>query len=203
MPSQDPVATAAPDSATPSTPTPRRQATPRQKVIWREEFDRIIIENRGRMSASLIADLIGHGCTRNSVIGRAHRLGLEKLSRQDPERTTRPRSTVIRRRESRVPDAPQVIDTLIPFEQRKTLLTLGPGDCRWPVGDPQAAGFFFCGAEKFGQESYCAAHYHRAHTYTPRPGERKPAARNYSPLSLRVFGPGAAPADRWLSGNAA
>ena len=178
---------------------------PRQKLIWCEEFDRIIIDNRGRMSSALIAELIGHGCTRSAVVGRARRLGLEKLSRVDPQRSTRPRATPPRHAGFNldVPwnsEVPPLIDTLIPLEQRRTLLTLGPRDCRWPVGDPQAEGFFFCGAEKAGDESYCAAHCHRA-LQPPAPRDAtaaKNGTRNFHVLPVRAFGPGAAPADRWL-----
>src|SRR5689334_17624313 len=118
MPSQDHAAT--------SVQTPREQPTSRQKPIWSEERDRIIIENRGRMSASLIAGLIGQGGTRLAVIGRARRLGLEMRARHDPVRSTRPRAvrprtTPIHPLSSGIPDVPPVIDTLIPFEQRKTL----------------------------------------------------------------------------------
>src|SRR5258708_29156777 len=101
MPSQDPNA------------TPRQRATPGQKLIWSEEHDRIIIENRGRMSASLIAELIGGGCTRSAVLGRARRLGLEKLSPHDPassmrKRPTAPRPTVINPIIPWIPDVPPV-----------------------------------------------------------------------------------------------
>jgi hypothetical protein len=30
-------------------------------------------------------------------------------------------------------------DPIIPIAQRKTMTTLLPDDCRWPIGDPQAA----------------------------------------------------------------
>jgi GcrA cell cycle regulator len=196
MPLQDPIA------------TPRQRATPGQKLIWSEEHDRIIIENRGRMSASLIAELIGGGCTRSAVLGRAWRLGLEKLSRHDPASSMRKRAAalqpiVINPSMTWVSDVPPVIDTLIPFEQRKTLLTLGPRDCRWPVGDPQAEDFFYCGAEKFSGGSYCAAHRQRALRPPRDATDAKNVARNFNTLPVRAFGPGAAPADRWLRDSAA
>jgi GcrA cell cycle regulator len=198
MPSQDPIISA---------PT-GQQAAPRQQVIWSEEHDRIIIENRGRMSASRIAELIGGGCTRSAVLGRAYRLGLEKLSRHVPARSMRQRAVnpwpvVINPCVPLIPDVPPVVDTLIPFEQRKTLLTLGPRDCHWPVGDPQAEDFFFCGAERSGHASYCAAHLQRALRPPRDVPDAKNAARNFNTLPVRAFGPGAAPADRWLRGSAA
>src|SRR5690348_2961 len=106
---------------TPVSPTPQQTAPP-QKMIWSEERDRIIIDNRGRLSASLIADLIGHGCTRSAVIGRARRLGLKRLTRRDPERSIRPRALklwqiVQNPQFPPIPDVAPVVDTLIPFEQ--------------------------------------------------------------------------------------
>jgi GcrA cell cycle regulator len=39
-----------------------------------------------------------------------------------------------------------------------TILTLGEHACRWPIGDPDEAGFGFCGARRAGSSSYCEAH---------------------------------------------
>ena len=60
-------------------------------------------------------------------------------------------------------------DMAIPVEQRRTLLgspfgaypAIEPGQCRWPVGDPEDPGFFFCGAHS-GDHTYCSPHRRRA-----------------------------------------
>jgi hypothetical protein len=44
---------------------------------------------------------------------------------------------------------------------RKTVNTLLPDDCRWPIGDPQVAGFHFCGKQKKGGP-YCDDHMRQA-----------------------------------------
>jgi len=67
-------------------------------------------------------------------------------------------------------------DLIIPIAQRKTMTTLLPDDCRWPIGDPQVAGFHFCGKRKQDGRSYCQFHVLRASapgrprvfTYRPR-----------------------------------
>ena len=67
-------------------------------------------------------------------------------------------------------------DPIIPIAQRKTMATLLPNDCRWPIGDPQAAGFHFCGKRKQDGHPYCELHVRRASspsrartmTYRPR-----------------------------------
>jgi GcrA cell cycle regulator len=48
----------------------------------------------------------------------------------------------------------------IQFDARPsaTILTLGEHACRWPIGDPDDAGFGFCGARRTGHSSYCEAH---------------------------------------------
>jgi hypothetical protein len=55
-------------------------------------------------------------------------------------------------------------DLIIPIAQRKTITTLLPADCRWPIGDPQVAGFHFCGKRKQNGHPYCEFHVHRAST---------------------------------------
>jgi GcrA cell cycle regulator len=67
-------------------------------------------------------------------------------------------------------------EPIIPLAQRKTMTTLLPDDCRWPIGDPQAAGFHFCGKHKQSGHPYCEFHVRRAcspgrprlMTYRPR-----------------------------------
>jgi hypothetical protein len=44
-------------------------------------------------------------------------------------------------------------EPIIPVTPRKTMTTLLPDDCRWPIGDPQVAGFQFCGKSKQGRPS--------------------------------------------------
>ena len=61
-----------------------------------------------------------------------------------------------------------LLDADIPHSQRRSLVELRTWTCRWPVGDPSTAGFFFCGAESLPNRSYCAAHCARAY----RPAEK-------------------------------
>ena len=74
------------------------------------------------------------------------------------------------------PPAPPEFEPIIPIAQRKTMATLLPGDCRWPIGDPQVADFHFCGKRKQDGHPYCEFHVRRASaparpraiTYRPR-----------------------------------
>jgi GcrA cell cycle regulator len=67
------------------------------------------------------------------------------------------------------PSAPDE-DAVIPVAKRKTMTTLMPDDCRWPIGDPQAEGFHFCGEHKQAGHPYCQHHVRLAGTPSkPRP----------------------------------
>lgn len=139
------------------------------------------------MTATAIAAALGErfGVTvsRNVIIGKAARCGLqltgkscgdrprltpEERERREREREWRWHESRMRKRrelgwsEPRKPTPPplDVIDQLIPFEQRKQLLELERGMCKWPVGHPGEPGLFFCGGTANG--SYCASHFMRS-----------------------------------------
>jgi GcrA cell cycle regulator len=126
------------------------------------------------------------GVTRNAVIGKIHRLGLAPgrpaaaPGRACPPRTRRPRFSsqrqLLRLIETQAP-APAGQETLafaaiaIDSAQRCSFLELGQGKCRWPVGDPAAADFAFCGNTTATGFSYCAGHARMAY----RPAARRRA----------------------------
>lgn len=124
------------------------------------------------LSASQIAAELG-GISRNAVIGKCHRLGLtgrpRKSSAPKQPRAQR-RASGFARSDNRLEPIvktmplpkPRVEDGAIPAAQRKTLLQLDAHTCRWPVGDPGTADFFFCGAEPQPDRRYCEAHCSRA-----------------------------------------
>ncbi len=66
-------------------------------------------------------------------------------------------------------------DLKVAVSQRKTINTLLPDDCRWPIGDPQVADFHFCGKRKVKDHSYCAFHVRRGF----QPG--RPREMHYRP----------------------
>jgi GcrA cell cycle regulator len=66
-------------------------------------------------------------------------------------------------------------DAHIPIVQRRSLLDLDSRTCRWPVHDPAAPDFFFCGAQSAFGRPYCATHCaraYRAQGETPTTRER-------------------------------
>ncbi len=120
------------------------------------------------------------GITRNAVIGKIHRLGLS------PGRpaTRPPRAGVPGGRRPRPPsprqmlrlvyaDAPGIAAVAVDSEvidsaQRCSLLELTQSACRWPVSDPGAADFSFCGNEAHTGFPYCAAHARMAYRFPTR-----------------------------------
>src|SRR5690606_41503996 len=45
----------------------------------------------------------------------------------------------------------------------RTILTVEPGECRFPIGDPRTPGFGLCGHEAIPGGSYCLGHARRAY----------------------------------------
>ena len=59
--------------------------------------------------------------------------------------------------------APEVQELFIPETQRLTLLQLSEETCKWPIGDPLTADFFFCGGHAEENKPYCEFHSRRAY----------------------------------------
>ncbi|WP_064737295.1 GcrA family cell cycle regulator [Bradyrhizobium sp. Ai1a-2] len=133
------------------------------------------------LSSSQIAAELGGGISRNAVIGKVHRLGLNGLPRKEPSpapragrRPSTKRFIRIERPEPKKeiivdehaanmpdvinPDAVSAFDATIPVARRKGLMDLRKCDCRWPVGDPASPDFFFCGGPTKSGLPYCEPH---------------------------------------------
>jgi GcrA cell cycle regulator len=148
------------------------------------------------LSASQIAAELG-GITRNAVIGKVHRLGLSGRAKS-------PSSTAPRQRKARahphimrvarpamrgntalaqafdyeIEVEPELVDNIIPMGQRRNILELTEETCRWPIGDPGSAEFFFCGGQTATGLPYCGHHSRIA--YQPagdRRRDRRPQPR--------------------------
>lgn len=147
------------------------------------------------LSASQIAKQLG-GVTRNAVIGKVHRLGLSgRATPSQPTRTVfkapRPARPAVsstpspRRSESHsshpTPPRPIVYDEA---PGSATVLTLGAHMCKWPIGDPSADSFTFCGKVNGGDGPYCAQHAQVA--YQPQQSRRK-SGPNELARSLRRY----------------
>jgi len=122
------------------------------------------------------------GVTRNAVIGKLNRLGLSRPARPtarteaaENPRVPRPRAITQRQILRAVhAETPRVVaavpaPTVVSIE-RCTLLELDRGKCRWPVSEPDAKDFLFCGNAVVAGLSYCSGHARMAYRL---PGQRR------------------------------
>ncbi len=144
------------------------------------------------LSASQIASQLG-GVTRNSVIGKVHRLNLtgraKPASVRPRPRKTRPSAPPVPQRHTpvgnslkpvlapsnlqiqtlpvleRVPKPVPIEDLVVPISLNVSLLALNEEMCKWPIGDPGARGFHFCGHRQYRNLPYCE--YHSRLAYQP------------------------------------
>jgi GcrA cell cycle regulator len=141
------------------------------------------------LSASQIAAELG-GITRNAVIGKVHRLGLSGRAKSTSSAAPRQRkarapahmmrigrsairgnTALAHAYEIEAEAEPELIDNIIPIGQRRTILELNDQTCHWPVGDPGASDFFFCGGNTLAGLPYCS--YHSRVAYQPASDRRR------------------------------
>jgi GcrA cell cycle regulator len=115
------------------------------------------------------------GVTRNAVIGKINRLGLSRpkdvIGRQLEQRRTaklarpktprtwrskRPRQNIFAQHEMLM--AAPAEDSPIYNGRGCTLLELSQAKCRWPISNPGAEDFCFCGNEPVKGLPYCLGH---------------------------------------------
>lgn len=138
------------------------------------------------LSASQIAAELG-GVTRNAVIGKVHRLSLSGRAKQSngprphrprtPRAPRAPRPMVIGNTALKLHRAPQprrlqlAEDVVVPIPLKASILSLNENTCRWPIGDPTAEDFCFCGHVPRDQSPYCE--YHARVAYQPQMERRR------------------------------
>ena len=137
-----------------------------QKMSWDEKNVARLRElwDQGLPTAQ-IGKLIGF--TKNAVVGKAHRIGLER--RPSPIRRTAVKPD---RKKARSPVMPK-----LNFETSKEIINIQNKEtstfqpvvknfftqpqkrgCEWPEGHPDESEFHFCGKERFEEKPYCLNH---------------------------------------------
>ena len=107
------------------------------------------------------------GFTKNAVVGKAHRIGLER--RPSPIRRTavkpdrkKARSPIMPKlnfevKKDEVKENPVHQQTFQPLVKNLFTKSLKRG-CEWPEGHPDESDFKFCGKERFEDKPYCIDH---------------------------------------------
>ena len=135
-------------------------------MSWTEEREQKLRKLWGEgYTASQIAEMLGGGTTRNSVIGKAHRLKL--AARVAPKQSKNPEKQAMASgldkkeeryisRKSRFKSL--LLDKNFEAENPKKLEELSNKNCRWPIGHPDEENFYFCGRNSVEGFSYCKLH---------------------------------------------
>ena len=111
------------------------------------------------------------GFTKNAVIGKAFRLGLER--RQNSRKKTAQSqsvSSVTMYRESnaqghsQITPKKEITRRREKFSFKKSIVGTGSfKSCQWPIGDPLEEGFHYCGGQNIPTKPYCIEHYKKAY----------------------------------------
>jgi len=148
-------------------------------TVWNEELIELLKKMRADgISAPDIAQRLGNGFTRNSVLGKAFRLGLDKAPPK-----TQLRQSMIAARRLRAKARPRIRPALpppmaveaLPMTNEVGTIPFADTDhrhCMWIPGDPRVDARV-CGKPRVPDSSWCAAHKPRA--YQPRRPDVSPA----------------------------
>jgi GcrA cell cycle regulator len=146
---------------------------------------------KNRIDAGLSCAQIAReiGVSRNAVIGKVNRLGLSRfkgatagrLERTGAPKMPRPRIVTQQRTLRALRAEPQLAFVEAPCDSanRCSLFELQQWHCRWPISDPGAEDFGFCGNKPVEGLPYCAAHSRMAY----RPGARERRVQAQAPTS--------------------
>ena len=131
---------------------------------WTEENVEFLKKNWGSFTARELAEKMGPGFTRNSIIGKASRLGLsakiktrstsinQNLNKFENNKITKNKKS----RRSRFQSL--IIEKDFEPENPKQLEELDEQSCKWPMGHPDEKSFYFCGRTSLKDFSYCKLH---------------------------------------------
>lgn len=122
--------------------------------VWTDErLEKLKILWEEGLSISQIGEALG--VSRNSIAGKAHRMGLPKR----PSPIAKTKSSTVKP----VAAEPEP-DREMPLRLELRKLEWSRSKCCWPTGDPKFNGFSFCGAPIVPGKPYCLKHCQEAYT---------------------------------------
>ena len=139
---------------------------------WTKENVEFLKKNWGTATARELAEKMGPGFTRNSIIGKASRLGLSaKIKTRTATSNESFENTIIdkdikSKKGRRSKFKSLIIEKDFEPENPKTLEELEDGICRYPIGHPNEKDFYFCGRTSVKDFSYCRLHL--LYSYVPK-----------------------------------
>ena len=132
-------------------------------TIWTKEKCDFLKDNWGKSTARELAEQMGPGFTRNSIIGKASRLGLSAkiktrtaTSNENFENSLVHKKGKLKRGRNRFKSL--IIEKDFEPENPKQLEELTDNDCKYPIGHPNEKNFYFCGRSALKDFSYCKLH---------------------------------------------
>ena len=131
---------------------------------WTKENIDFLQKYWGTCTAREISERMGGGFTRNSIIGKASRLGLSAkiktrtatTNKSFDESLVKKNNTLRKGRKSRFKSL--IIEKDFEPENPKQLEELDENTCKWPIGHPNDKKFYFCGRSSLKDFSYCKLH---------------------------------------------
>ena len=131
---------------------------------WTKENVEFLKQHWGTCTAREISEKMGAGFTRNSIIGKASRLGLSAKiktrfvnKKQNYDNSTEEKS-IKTRKGRRNKFKSLIIEKDFEPENPKQLEELDENSCKWPIGHPDEKSFYFCGRSSLKDFSYCKLH---------------------------------------------
>ena len=131
---------------------------------WTKENIEFLQKHWGTCTAREISEKMGGGFTRNSIIGKASRLGLSAkiktrtatTNKSFDEASLKKNDTLKKGRKSKFKSL--IIEKDFEPENPKQLEELDEHTCKWPIGHPNENKFYFCGRSSLKDFSYCKLH---------------------------------------------
>ena len=152
---------------------------------WTKENIEFLQKHWGTCTAREISEKMGAGFTRNSIIGKASRLGLSakiktrKATSNSNLENNLEANYIKAKRGRRSKFKSLIIEKDFEPENPKQLEELTDEICKWPINHPDSKDFYFCGRSSLKDFSYCKLHL--LYAYQPKGKKEEVADKDEVP----------------------